>query len=136
MNYSVGIGCALTVASTTFIFLQRLRAVFPQNRWVQIVAILLWLGVCVTMAFTVVDSTSMHIPGTQYCIYSVVDRSLIANGAAFVAFDTFVLAAISYKIAACHSSSETGITWGTAVSGKTLSRVSKAILRGGQQYYL
>lgn len=136
INYCVGIGCVLTIASTTFIFLQRLRAVYSGNRRVQIIAIVLWIGTCVTMALTVVDARSAHIPGTQYCAYMVVNRSLLANGIVFVGFDTFAFLAITYKIGFCHLDVESGAGWTAAISGKALPRISRAVLRGGQQYYL
>jgi hypothetical protein len=136
MSYCIGVGCVLTVASTTFIFLQRLRAVYTEYRMVKIIGILLWLGTCITMAFIVVDAKSIHIPGTNYCAYSVAGRSLLANGVVFLAFDTFVFIAISYKIASSHSDAEVGITWRTVVSGKALPKLSRAVLQGGQQYYL
>lgn len=135
MAYCVGVACTLTIVSTTFIFLQRLRAVYSQHRRVQIVGILLWLGTCITMALTVVETKSIHIPGTQYCTYVIVGPSLLANGVVFVAFDTFAFIAVSYKVATSHSETENGITWKT-LSGKALPRLSRAVLRGGQQYYL
>jgi hypothetical protein len=88
------------------------------------------------MAITVVDTRSMHIPGTQYCTFTVVGKSLLTNGIVFVTFDTFVFLAISYKIASSHSDAEAGITWAAAVSGKALPRLSRSVLQGGQQYYL
>ncbi|KXN82651.1 hypothetical protein AN958_02328 [Leucoagaricus sp. SymC.cos] len=95
------------------------------------------MGTCITMTFTIVDAKkSTHIPGTQYCIYNAVRKSLLANATVFIGFDTFVFVAISYKIASFHLDVEAGVGWVTAFSGKVLPRVSQAILRGGQQYYL
>ncbi|KAJ3567094.1 hypothetical protein NP233_g6582 [Leucocoprinus birnbaumii] len=136
INYCIGVGCVLTISSTTFIFLQRLRAVYSGNKRVQIIAILLWIGVVITMAFTVVDARSAHVPGTNYCAYMVVDRSLLANGVVFVAFDTFAFLAISYKIGYTHLDLEDGAGFVAAVSGRALPRLSQAVIRGGQQYYL
>jgi hypothetical protein len=100
------------------------------------VGVLLWLGTCITMAFTVVDANSIYIPGTQYCTLSITGPSLLANSVVFVTFDTFVFLAISYKIASSHSDAEAKITWRTVASGKALPRLSRTVLRGGQQYYL
>ncbi|KXN82660.1 hypothetical protein AN958_02337 [Leucoagaricus sp. SymC.cos] len=138
MNYCIGVGCVLTIASTTLIFLQRLRAVYTGNRYVKIIAILLWIGTVITMAFTVVDAKSLHIPGTRYCVYAVIDRPLLANGVVFLVFDTFVFLATSYKIASSHLYAEDGAParLEAAISGKALPRLSRAVLRGGQEYYL
>jgi EamA domain-containing membrane protein RarD len=136
MNTGLEVSCVLTAASTTFIFLQRIRAVYSQDYWVQTLAILLWLGTCSTTAFTSFQAQSTRIPGTQICTYNIDHPALLANVAVFLGFDTFAFFAISYKIAASHLDSEAGITWGSAISGKALPRISQTILRGGQQYYL
>ncbi|KAL9709645.1 hypothetical protein Ac2012v2_007384 [Leucoagaricus gongylophorus] len=139
INYCTGIGCVLTVASTTFIFLQRLRAVYSGNRRVQVIAVLLWIGTCITMAFTVVDAKTTHVPGTKYCAYTVANETLLANGVVFLGFDTLVFLAISHKIASSHLDVdvvERGIKWRTVLWGRTLPRLSRVVIRGGQKYYL
>jgi hypothetical protein len=136
MILGVGTSCLLTVMTTTYIFLQRIIAVHASTRWVQIVACILWLGTSATMSMTVFAAQSAHVPGTEYCAYSVVSDYLAAAGFVFFCFDSFVFLAISYKIATTHSDEDAGITWEAAVSGRALPRISRSVLQGGQQYYL
>lgn len=51
-------------------------------------------------------------------------------------FDTAVFVAVSYKISVSHSGLSLGVAWDTVVSGRALPRLSRAVLQGGQQYYL
>ncbi|KAJ3567100.1 hypothetical protein NP233_g6584 [Leucocoprinus birnbaumii] len=135
VSYCIGVGCVLTITTTAFIFLQRLRAVYSNNRPVQAIAILLWIGVVITMAFTVVDAQASHIPGTNYCAYTVAGQPLLANGVVFLVFDTFAFVTISYQIGYLHVDFEDGAGLRNATSGKALPKVSRALLRGGQRYY-
>jgi hypothetical protein len=96
----------------------------------------LWLiedGLGVTVPLGV---RAANIPGTKYCIDSEPRRYVIAGGFIPVVFDTFVLLAISYKIGTSHSTQDLRVSWSTLVSGRALPRLSRAILQGGQQYYL
>lgn len=105
----------------------------------QVIAVLLWMGTCITMAFTVVDAKTTHVPGTKYCAYTVANETLLANGVVFLGFDTFVFLAISHKIASSHLDVdvvERGIKWRTVLWGRTLPRLSRVVIRGGQKYYL
>ncbi|KAF5354058.1 hypothetical protein D9756_006974 [Leucocoprinus leucothites] len=135
MVHCIGAACVLTMCSTAFIFLQRVRAVYSNNRWVQLVAIVLWLASCATMSFTVFVAKSEHVPGTGYCAYTVIDDLLSATGFVFVGFDTFVLLATSYKILTSHADVDARTSLGTLIYGRALPNISRAILRGGQQYY-
>lgn len=136
MVLGIGVVCFLTVITTTYIFLQRVLAVYSSTRWVQIAAGILWLATSGTMSTTVFAAHAAHVPGTGYCAYSVIDAYLTAAGFVFLSFDTFVFLAISYKIATAHSDQDVGITWATAISGRALPRISRSVLQGGQQYYL
>jgi hypothetical protein len=76
------------------------------------------------------------VPGTRYCIYTVVQQYMSAAGFVWFLFDGLVFLAVSYKIATSYSSTEDGLSWNTIVSGRALPRLSRAILQGGQQYFL
>ena len=51
-------------------------------------------------------------------------------------FDSCVFLGISYELATTQASPGQPVTWRTFISGKASSRLVRAILRGGQQYYL
>jgi hypothetical protein len=125
-----------TTMSTAFLFLQRLRAVYADNRWVQAAFCFLWVVTSGVMTVVVYGQQSSYIPGTAYCVYSNVEQYMSA--AVFVAsfYDVAVFVVISYKIASSYSNLDAGISWDTLISGRALPRLSRSILQGGQQYYL
>lgn len=132
----IGLMIVLANSCTTFLFLQRLRAVYADNKWVQGAYCFLWVATVGVMTTTVYGAKAIHIPGTGYCIYSKVERYMGAAGFMSSFFDTAVFFGISYKIASSHSNIDVGISWDTLISGRALPRLSRSILQGGQQYYL
>lgn len=88
------------------------------------------------MTVTIYGAQLGHIPGTGYCMYIEVHLYMSAAGLMLAIFDTVVFVAISYKIAVLHSDPSNGVIWDTLISGRALPRLSRAILQGGQQYYL
>lgn len=97
---------------------------------------MMWLAANGLMTTTIYAAELGHIPGTGYCIYTQVQQYDSAPGFMLAIFDTAVFVAISYKVAILHSDPGTGVTWDTVISGRALPRLSKAVLQGGQQYYL
>lgn len=132
----LGATCMFTNLTASFLFLQRLRAVYARKYWVQWVFFVLWLAANGLMTTTIYGALLGHIPGTKYCIYVKVHQYMSAPGFMVAFFDTAVFVAISYKISVLHSEPGTGITWDTLISGRALPQLSKAVLQGGQQYYL
>jgi hypothetical protein len=133
---SIGCSCILSVFSSSFLFLRRVQAVYSGNRWVSFFFFALWLiggGLVVTVPL---GARATHIPGTKYCIDLEPPHYVIAGGFTPVVFDTFVFLAISYKIGTSHSTHDARVSWSTLVSGRALPQLSRAILQGGQQYYL
>lgn len=136
MFISIGCCCILSISSSSFLFLRRVQAVYADNCWVKRAFFALWLADG-GLEFTVpIGVRASHIPGTKYCIDSEPKHYVIAGGIIPVIFDTFVFLAISYKIGTSHSAQDARVSWSTLVSGKALPRLSRAILQGGQQYYL
>ncbi|KAF5353992.1 hypothetical protein D9756_007076 [Leucocoprinus leucothites] len=136
MAIAIGVMIVIGTSSTAFLFLQRVRAVYGDNRWVQIVFSFLWLATSGVMTVVIYSQQATHIPGTEYCFYSHVEQYMSAAAMMSGFYDTLVFFAISYKIASSHSNLDDGITWDTLISGRALPRLSRSILRGGQQYYL
>lgn len=126
----------LSIWSSSFLFLRRVQAVYSHNCWVKRIFFALWVvdgGLEVTVPLGV---RAVHIPGTTYCIDSQPEHYVIAGGLAPVVFDTLVFLAISYKIGTSRNTNDARVSWSTLISGKALPRLSRAILQGGQQYYL
>ncbi|KAJ3575405.1 hypothetical protein NP233_g1117 [Leucocoprinus birnbaumii] len=133
---AIGCCCILSISSSSFLFLRRVQAIWAGNLWVSGIFSVLWVLDWALEVTVPVGVHADHIPGTLYCIDSQPQHYVLAAGIIPVIFDTFVFLAISYKIAVSHSTLDVKISWGTLVSGKALPRLSRAILQGGQQYYL
>jgi hypothetical protein len=103
---------------------------------VKIVFFVLWLGANGLMTTSIYGAQFGHIPGTGYCTYLAVHQYVSAAGFTLVFFDTAVFVATSYKMAISHIGSSIGISWDTIISGRALPRLSRAVLQGGQQYFL
>lgn len=126
----------LSIWSSSYLFLRRVNAVYQDNKWIKCFFSVLWFiggGTELTVALGVRAS---HAPGTLYCIDVQPAHYVIAGGLAPVVFDTLVFLAISYKIGTTFSTVDARVSWGALISGKALPRLSRAILQGGQQYYL
>lgn len=134
----IAIGCCsiFSILSSSFLFLRRVQAVWAGNQWVISISTVLWVLDWGSEVVVPTGVRAAHIPNTRYCIDSRLKPYVLLGGIFPVVFDTFVFLAISYKIIIMHSTLDVRISWNTLVSGKALPRLSRAILKGGQQYYL
>lgn len=82
------------------------------------------------------QAISGPLSDTGYCIDSGVKKFVIGAGFMPPIFDTLVFGFISYRLATRHANDRDHSHWRTFFSGKALPRLSKAMLQGGQQYYL
>ncbi|KAF9449862.1 hypothetical protein P691DRAFT_811549 [Macrolepiota fuliginosa MF-IS2] len=133
---SIGCCCVVSIISSSFLFLRRVQAVYANNRWVRRFFFTLWLVVGGMVTSVPIGVRAAHIPGTKYCIDSEPKQYVFAGTLFHVVFDTLVFLAISLKVGRSHSIQDARVSWSTLVSGKALPRLSRAILQGGQQYYL
>ncbi|KAF9441136.1 hypothetical protein P691DRAFT_637392, partial [Macrolepiota fuliginosa MF-IS2] len=130
--------CLPSMACASFLFLRRLEAVYADSRTriVQWVFRILWFVTSANIITGVVGVKMKHIEGTSYCVMYKVKGYVVLNQLLPVVFDTLVFLAISYKIISSRSALDPKINWRTIVTGKTLPRLSRALLQGGQQYYI
>lgn len=130
----ISVACIFTMATTSYLFLKRAQAVYSGNRLAHWGFALAYACSNLSNIMLLFGITAEHIQGTGYCTtYKV---QLYASIAYFVPgfFDTVVFFAISYKIA---YQAHTGGNWATRLfNGEMLPLLSKAILQGGQWYYL
>lgn len=106
------------------------------SRPVQRLFSLLWViyaGSTVTLPIGVV---SAFVPGTRYFHESIIQPYIVVSALSSFLFDSCVFLEISHKIALTRSSPDERVGWATLVSGKTLPRLLRAILQGGQLCYL
>ncbi|KAI6099952.1 hypothetical protein EDD16DRAFT_493866 [Pisolithus croceorrhizus] len=121
-------------AAASYLFLKRVHAVYFANKVVQHTFSFLWLVSVGTScaAFAGADHNSLEIADTKHCVRH---QGWYALSIAFinpVLFDTLVYFAITYKILVTH----TGGGWKALCSSSALPHLSRAVLQGGQQYYL
>ncbi|KZV88779.1 hypothetical protein EXIGLDRAFT_797636 [Exidia glandulosa HHB12029] len=124
----IGLGWCyvLAVPSTSLLFLFRVRAVFYNERWITVVFFFLWLSTLAS-AFTVPFAIGgAHIATTKYCIDTAIKSYASAAPITNTAYSSLVFIAISVRIVA-NSHGQ---------SSRARSSVSRALLQGGQLYYL
>ncbi|KAH7915813.1 hypothetical protein BJ138DRAFT_1140948 [Hygrophoropsis aurantiaca] len=125
-----------TSACSSFLFLKRVQAIFLQQRMVFHAFILLWIasvGVSIVVPF---GSHAGPLADTKHCINTGEAHYVVAAIIMQLVFDSLVFLAISYKLASSRHNSGEKIPWKKIFSGRALPRLSKAVLQGGQQYYL
>ncbi|KAF9242893.1 hypothetical protein BU15DRAFT_72542 [Melanogaster broomeanus] len=124
-------------AACSYLFLKRVHAVFLQDRIVCHFFSFLWCAGFGTPFLSFIGSlhNNYEIADTEHCIGRKVPDYL---SAAFIVpglFDTLVFLAVTYKILVSHRAS-TSRTWRAFWFGEALPRLSRAVLQGGQQYYM
>jgi hypothetical protein len=138
----VASSCLLSISavSSSYLFLQRAQAIYSGQKWLQRVFFISWLIVLGAGCLVPAGLHPSYIPGTYYYKDSGLATYIAAAPWAVFLFDTTVFIAISYKIAKEHSittdAEERQTGWIRLLSGRKLPQISKAVLRGGQQYYL
>lgn len=132
-----GVLCALSMACSSFLFLQRVRAVYADNPKVQLCFSAFWIVYLLSEVTIFIGIKSTYISSTHYFANGGVHPMTALTVIAAVLYDTSVFIAISYKIASTYSGTADGrIGCGAFIYGKALPRLSRAVLHGGQQYYL
>ncbi|KZP04027.1 hypothetical protein FIBSPDRAFT_671104, partial [Athelia psychrophila] len=121
---------------TSFLFFLRVRAVYLCSRSVTVLFGILWLIVATLNIYTDASIRAGPLTDNQYCINFQVQHFTYPSITSFV-YDTFVFIAISYRLAADAATEQ---SWRarlqSAVTGKGLFNVSRALMISGQLYYL
>ncbi|KAJ3570852.1 hypothetical protein NP233_g4126 [Leucocoprinus birnbaumii] len=134
-------GC-LAITSASFLFLRRVQAIWAAYPTIVHAFSFLWLvNVGVTALVSRIGEIS-RLANTGYCVVEEVDivpgiLPAIAN----LVFDTAVLIFVSYWVSVGYLITEgenpsIGFSWSTMFLGRALPKLSKVVLKGGQQYYL
>lgn len=132
--------CMLSVITSSYLFLQRIQAIYAGDKWIRRIFFVLWVVLSASHIVIPIGIDPSFIPGTRYYLDAGVPAYVALSNFSLLFFDTLVLIAISYKIASEHSAAPTNkrvrVPWRALVSGSKLPRFSRAVFRGGQQYYL
>ncbi|KAF9230825.1 hypothetical protein BU15DRAFT_56818 [Melanogaster broomeanus] len=135
--FNICVFWVIASAANSYLFLKRVHAVFLQDRLVRHFFTFLWFAGCGTSFLSLISPLHDYyeFAGTKHCIG---ERIADYVSAAFIVpglFDALVFLAVTYKILVSHRGS-TPRTWRAFWCGEALPRFSRAVLQGGQQYYM
>ncbi|KZP07903.1 hypothetical protein FIBSPDRAFT_1052717 [Athelia psychrophila] len=129
---------SVAIASTSFLFFIRVRAVYLQSRTITILFGALWVvttSVCIGFGALAVYGVE-RVPHTPHCNNTIGKYNFIPVTMTFV-HDTMVFLAISYRLA---TGAVTAGGWRSRVlsivTGKGLFSLSRSLMKSGQLYYL
>ncbi|KAL4077065.1 hypothetical protein V8B97DRAFT_1378990 [Scleroderma yunnanense] len=125
----------ISSSASDFLFLTRVRAVYYSSKLVRFAFIFLWIADVGTIGLLFTGIRVSEIADTKHCVNNGGKEYVAAAMLVPFFFDTMVYIFITVKLLSTRNLSEKKVTWRT-FSGKSLSRVSRAIMQGGQQYYL
>ncbi|KZP19059.1 hypothetical protein FIBSPDRAFT_1045805 [Athelia psychrophila] len=129
---------SVAIASTSFLFFLRVRAVYRQSRTITMLFGALWaVTTSVGFGFSAFEIRGTErVPYTAYCTNSTIKYTSLPVMITFF-HDTMVFLAISYRLAA---DAVTAADWRSRVlsivTGKGLFSLSRSLMKGGQLYYL
>ncbi|KAF9242895.1 hypothetical protein BU15DRAFT_28397, partial [Melanogaster broomeanus] len=124
-------------AASSYLFLKRVHAVFLEDRIVCHFFTFIWFAGFGTSFLSLISPLHDYheIADTKHCIGSGVAHYVSAAFIVSGLFDALVFLAVTYKILVSYRAS-TPRTWRAFWYGEALPRLSRAILQGGQQYYM
>ncbi|KIJ68387.1 hypothetical protein HYDPIDRAFT_24674 [Hydnomerulius pinastri MD-312] len=124
-------------AASSYLFLKRVHVVFIDNKIIRRLFTFLWLvGVgtsCLALPGPIMNY--YEISDTAHCINHKIKQYVSAAFIIPVLFDALVFLAITYRIISSHHIKKPR-SWKAFCRGEALPRLSRAVLQGGQQYYL
>ncbi|KZP25787.1 hypothetical protein FIBSPDRAFT_949899 [Athelia psychrophila] len=132
---ATGVFSTMSIATTSYLFLLRVRAVYLQSRPITIVFGGLWLTMIALVILANASTHVAHVPGTQFCTSTDTTYFSLQSISSFVN-DSLIFLAISYRLA---SNSATELTWRSwalsIIKGKGLYHLSRSLMKTGQLYY-
>ncbi|KAG2119205.1 hypothetical protein DEU56DRAFT_929797 [Suillus clintonianus] len=138
LQISLGVCMAISQSTTAILFLLRVLAVWHGNKLVCGAFIFLWVAVAVASATVPFGTKGAHIGPTQQCINVQVAGYIESTLIMGLVNDSTILTAISYRILRnCVPEDSFKARMRTFMGGGgSIPQLSKALLRGGQHYYL
>jgi hypothetical protein len=137
LAFNVRVFWVVATASSSYLILKRVHAVFFQDRIVCHIFTFLWLA---TFGVSLVVLPGplkdyYELANTKHCAVREMESYVSAAYVVPMIFDGIVFLAITYKIHVFHGTSKPR-SWKTFVCNDALPRLSRAVLQGGQRYYL
>jgi len=126
----------VSVASSDSLFLARACAVYYHKKPIYIAFILLWIADVGVLSLFFTGLDIIPVANTKHCINVSKDKYIVVPQLVSLLFDTMVYIFITMKLLSTRRPSEKKVTWRTTFLGESLPRLSRAIMQGGQLYYL
>ncbi|KAJ7822496.1 hypothetical protein B0H14DRAFT_2828535 [Mycena olivaceomarginata] len=137
MEISFAICLLFSQICTAMLFFLRANAVWHPNRVASAVFFLLWLGIIGTNVPVPMRIRGAHIGPTLQCMTTLIPDNVEAVMIMTLIYDTVVFLAISYRIMGYALLADSPRDLIRAFfGGGHLSRLSRELIRGGQQFYL
>lgn len=125
----------LSTITSSYLFLRRVQAIYTEEKKIQWFFFILWVLLSGSDVLILIGMDPTSIPGTHYYLDAGIPSYVAVSFFTMLLFDTSVFVAVSYKIMSAYNVNSQ-VPWYALISGRTLPRLSRAIFRGGQQYYL
>jgi hypothetical protein len=123
-----------TGATTSYLFLLRIRAIFNGRRWITGLFALLWVAVVGTSIMVPFSLHSDHVSGTQNCIPLEMHPRAGVYGLVNILYHILIFLCISWKLVAMQHGLHGGIR--NIIRGRGFSRISGMLWSSGQLYFL
>lgn len=127
-------------ASSSFLFLRRVQAVYADNKWIISAFVFLWMAHVGASFVVPFGSFVKNLATTGYCINAGIKPYVSATGVTSLVFDASVLIAVSFRLAREYTRIEYNDTENTLrrvfFTGHALPVLSKSLLQSGQQYFM
>lgn len=131
-----GVLSLISLGCSSYLFLQRVCAVYADSPRVRRFFSIFWLINTLSYTAILLALEPTYVAGTRYFKDSGIGPLAILTIPISVLYDSSIFLAISYKIAFMHTVVDRNVGWRTFILGKALPRLSRAVLHGGQQFYL
>ncbi|KAF8999684.1 hypothetical protein BDQ17DRAFT_1360787 [Cyathus striatus] len=119
----------IAIASSSFIFLRRVKSLYKDNKLVYHAFFILYL-------IEVGVSIVLPIANTRHCVNTSIHQYVATAPFMLLTFNLLVFLAVSYRIIAGDMKSGEKSPWKAWIDGKAFHRLSNAVLQDGQPYYL
>ncbi|KAF9255575.1 hypothetical protein L218DRAFT_883835 [Marasmius fiardii PR-910] len=139
LQIAQGIFYIISTGFTSFLFLLRVMAVWNWNKWIVVIFTVLWLATVGVTILVPIGLGSSHIGTTQACLLTRVADYTESSGITALINDSAVFLAITYRILmnSLYEGNPSAQFKTFIGNGRSfLPKLSKNLLRSGQQYYL
>ncbi|KAH8087791.1 hypothetical protein BXZ70DRAFT_955161 [Cristinia sonorae] len=133
---SIGAFACIHIATNSLLFLFRIYAIFSGERYILAFFTFLWVAAVACSITAPFSLHGVHIGTTEYCIFDRVKPYGSAGIVGSAVNDTLVFIAISLKLMSATPAKSTSERFRRFFRGEGMGDLTRAVVHGGQQYYL